>query len=222
MQAFFTPKSVFSAGSRVGQWSPPAMENLGKTDAYARTAGPIASHQVFRSFAPRCRCAIRRWLEHDEAADAAFEAVHSTPTVPTNSQEHFNNGLGPDSLHHLQSARVWHRYVLCHQVALRPREEGERRGQQVANVGRTYARHDGLGGLISSVGLSASGLQLIAPCHGGPLPTGTDQCPQNSLDCVRRAQRFSWWMTTMHTPYSTCWRIFSLWRRGWDCWQRTM
>ena len=57
---------------RVARYSLSATENSVRTDAYARTAGPIASHQVFRSFAQCCRCAIRRWLEHDEAADAAF------------------------------------------------------------------------------------------------------------------------------------------------------
>lgn len=59
-------------GSRLAQRFPSATGNLSKTDAYARTAGPIASHQVLRSFAQWCRCQVRRWLEHDEAADAAF------------------------------------------------------------------------------------------------------------------------------------------------------
>ena len=113
--------------SRPARQSPSATQNLGRTDAYAHTAGPIASHQVFRSLAPWCRCAIRRWLEHDEAADAAFLGTALDGSgCPSATRNAITNGLGPDSLYHVQSACVWHLHVLRHQVASRPREEERR------------------------------------------------------------------------------------------------
>lgn len=103
-----------------------------------------------------------------------FEAVHVTPTVPTNSQENFNNGLGPGRLHHLQGARVWHLHVLRHQVAPRPREEGERRGSAAARGGGAEAWHGGVG------------------CG-----RGRSVQARSALERMCKAQRFWWWTTAI-------------------------
>lgn len=75
---FFAPRSALSAGSRVGQRSPSATQNLGGTDAYARTVGPIASHQVFRSFARGVDVLFDDGLNTMKLLTQRFEAVHFT------------------------------------------------------------------------------------------------------------------------------------------------
>lgn len=159
--------------SRPARQSPSATQNLGRTDAYARTASPIASQQVFRSLAPCCRYANRRWLEHDEAADAAFCSIALDGSeCPSTTRKAITNGLGPDSLHCLQGGRVRHRHVLCHQVALRPREEGKRRNQQASKLawtgtGRVEVGADGW-----------EGLGCINPSKCKPIQLGRSALPR--------------------------------------------
>ena len=134
------------SGSRPEQQSPSATQNLDRTDAYARTAGPIASHPLSDHLPGGVDVQFDDGLNTMKLPTQRFEAVHFTEDSAINSQENLNNGLGPDSLHCVQGGRVWHRHVLRHQVALRPREEGERRSQQIAVVGRTYAGRVEVGG----------------------------------------------------------------------------